>query len=308
MFAIFDVPPGAAELQEQLGTKFKFWYTDAHFGLTLFKEGRPNTGENWAERLACELALMLGLPHALYELARWGERRGVISPNFVPKAGRLILGNEMLVQILGAQVEEVERTYRARHHTLRLVLTLLRALSNKGLKVPQGFNPVAGIETPLDVFVGYLVFDAWIANQDRHDQNWGLVRDGRTSELFLAPTFDHGAAMARNLLDAERRERLDTKDRGRSLEVFCTKARSALYPMGADERTKAMGTFEVCEAAAEFAPGAARIWIDRLRAITPEQIDTAIDLLPEEAISSVSKEFTAKLLKINRVRLLAIPV
>ncbi|MEJ7806548.1 MAG: hypothetical protein WKG03_11610, partial [Telluria sp.] len=44
MFSIFQVPPESAEFSEQMGTKFKFWYHDEHFGLTLFKEGRPGTG------------------------------------------------------------------------------------------------------------------------------------------------------------------------------------------------------------------------------------------------------------------------
>jgi hypothetical protein len=61
MFPVFEIPPEAYEFTEQMGTKFKFWYEDPLFARTLFKEGRPNTGENWAEKLACEFALMLGM-------------------------------------------------------------------------------------------------------------------------------------------------------------------------------------------------------------------------------------------------------
>ncbi len=304
MFEIFDVLPGSAELHEQLGTKYKFWYDDPQRGLMLFKEGRPNTGENWAERLACELASRLGLPHAMYELARCGLRSGVITPSFVPKGGSLVLGNELLVQILGVDMKEGEHMYRARHHTLRLVLVLIGALSSKALKMPLGFPPVPGVETPLDVFLGYLLFDAWIANQDRHDQNWGFVRDGGSRVLYLAPTFDHGAAMGRNLLDAERRERMTTKDRGRSLEAFCSKARSAFYPVGADSKTKAISTFEVCSTAMDLEPNGMKIWLERLRAIQPEQIDEAIAMVPGEVMTSVSSDFTARLLKNNRLTLL----
>jgi hypothetical protein len=28
----------------------------------------------------------------------------------------------------------------------------------------------------LDVWAGYLAFDAWIANRDRHHANWGILR------------------------------------------------------------------------------------------------------------------------------------
>ena len=45
-------------------------------------------------------------------------------------------------------------------------------------------------------FVGYVLLDAWIANQDRHHENWGALRHG--DELRLAPTFDHGASLVNN--------------------------------------------------------------------------------------------------------------
>ena len=50
MFPIIEVPSGSAEIVEQLGTKAKFWYIDHLLGRSLFKRGRPNTGENWAEK------------------------------------------------------------------------------------------------------------------------------------------------------------------------------------------------------------------------------------------------------------------
>ena len=48
--------------------------------------------------------------------------------------------------------------------------------------------------TASDVFVGFILLDAWFANQDRHHENWGALRD---DVLRLAPTFDHGASLAR---------------------------------------------------------------------------------------------------------------
>ncbi|MFV2058894.1 MAG: phosphatidylinositol kinase, partial [Thiohalomonadales bacterium] len=58
----------AASQLEQLGTKSKFWYRN-DYGSMLFKQGRPNTGENWAEKVCCEMCKLLKLPHAHYEFA-----------------------------------------------------------------------------------------------------------------------------------------------------------------------------------------------------------------------------------------------
>ena len=79
MYPTVTVPNDASELPEQLGTKFKFWYRD-HNRRMLFKQGRPGTGENWAEKVCAEIAALLGLPHAPYDLAVWQGLHGVITP------------------------------------------------------------------------------------------------------------------------------------------------------------------------------------------------------------------------------------
>ncbi|ALL65776.1 hypothetical protein K788_00032495 [Paraburkholderia caribensis MBA4] len=306
MYPIIVVPAGAAELTEQLGTKFKFWYRDADLGRSLFKEGRPNTGENWAERLACELALALDIPHAFYELARFGDRWGVVTPSFAIPPDRLVHGNELLARAVGDRVRDGERNYRARHHTIALVLGLLLLSAEDNLILPpKGFIPFEGVKTALDVFVGYLLFDAWIANQDRHDQNWGLVLYADSRQVCLAPSFDHGSGLARNLLDARREEMMNTKDKQRSVEAYAMKARSAFYPRGATEKTKAISTFDAFAYALRVAPTAGAAWLARLREITDDRIDAMIGLLPDDVVSPIARQFTSILLKLNRTRLLA---
>ena len=111
MFTVHEVPAGSALSAEPLGTKYKFWYRDQAHGLTLFKEGRPNTGENWAERLACELAGMLYVPHALYELATYEGRQGVVSRSLVDRGARIVHGNELLADVVTDYLQS-ENRYR----------------------------------------------------------------------------------------------------------------------------------------------------------------------------------------------------
>src|SRR5437868_1206402 len=134
MYPIIHVPDDASELPEQLGTKFKFWFRDPTGKLTLFKEGRPGTGENWSEKVCAEIGQLLGIPHATYDFARWRQHSGVATPSFVPSEGRLILGNE----ILGRVVKGYSRTatYRARQHTTGLVAAVMRQL-----QLPLGYVP-----------------------------------------------------------------------------------------------------------------------------------------------------------------------
>src|SRR6266496_4341526 len=60
------------------------------------------------------------------------------------------------------------------------------------------------IRAALDVFTGYILLDALIANQDRHHGHWGAIRLQGEKTLRLAPSFDHGASLARNITDEER--------------------------------------------------------------------------------------------------------
>lgn len=303
MFQVFQVPDDAAEITEQLGTKFKFWYEDEHLGRSLFKEGRPNTGENWAERLAAELALVIGLPHAYYELARFREREGVISKSFVPDDGRLIHGNELIGGV-GTETDNADRKfYRDRSHTVSRVFSYFRAVTD--VLPPYDFMVFDGVGLAIDVLVGYLMFDAWIANQDRHNQNWGLVR-GFGPDTHLAPSFDHGSSMGRNETDARRAQILTTRDKGQQMSAYIARATSALYPPLAGEKSKPLSTLDAFAYAAKQRPAAARAWVRKLRPVTPEFLTSLVGLIPASHASDVTKEFTSQLLQANRLRLLAL--
>jgi hypothetical protein len=315
MFPVIEVDIDTAEMYEQLGTKAKFWYRDPQMGRCLFKRGRKNTGENWAEKFACELAAVLGVPHAYYELARCGDDLGVSTPNFVPRRGRLVHGNEVLAVTKEYKQARDARFYQSRAHTITLVLSMLMAAVGSDdwpLQPPDGFLAFPGVTTAADVFVGYLMLDAWIGNQDRHDQNWGVVVElhGLGGEpqmiLRLAPSFDHGSSLARNETDESCREMLETRDRGRHISAYVGRARSALYPHGATGKPKALFTLDAFAFARRQLPSAGDAWLRRLESITHERINEMVHMLPDEFVSEIRREFVVEYLKLNRQRLLAL--
>ena len=307
MFPIAIVPAGAAEFSEQMGTKFKFWFQDEAHGLTLFKEGRPGTGENWAEKIAAELAELLGIPHAHYELAEWRSKQGVISPSLVPNGGRLIHGNELVGgKVTIANGNAQVRFYAQRNHIASRVFQFLKQ-SAEIIRPPETYSPIDGVDSALGVFIGYILFDAWIANQDRHSENWGLIKT--TEGFYLAPSYDHGSSMGRHETDVRRQTMLTTKDKGASIESYICKARSALYPNAAgDNKVKAYLTSELFQIACKMDPVAGQAWRDRLADITGAKINAVIDEIPDAKMSGVAREFTARLLKLNLDRLIALEI
>lgn len=298
MFPIIHIPDDAPLIYEQLGTKKKFWMEENRF---LFKEAREGTGEDWAEKIVCEISDLLGIPHAKYDLAVWKGKRGVRSENFaLPKEGkRLILGNELLLKIDPRYPRREIR--RVRQHTIRKVL---RICSWEGLAIPIGFQPINGIQNAAEVFLGYLMLDAWVANQDRHHENWGIILQLSQKTFHLAPSFDHASSLAPFELDSARQERLITKDRGRSLEKYIERASSAFYR--SESSTKPLSTLDAFLMASKTRSlsTAALSWLKRLESIATNDIDAIFEKVPSDIMSDISKNFAKKLLELNRYRLL----
>lgn len=226
-FQIFKVPDDAAEAEEAMGSRFKFWFQHPEKGSCLFKQVRFNTGEDWAEKIAAELARLLGLPHAEYELAVWRGQAGVISPSFLTKKSALVHGNDILAGLVSSYPKN--QGYRLSQHTIAAVLS---ALITPGLQLPVNWTPPTGIAEAASTFVGYLLFDAWIGNSDRHHENWGFVIQLPQGIPSLAPTYDHASCLGRELLDSKRQERLDRQ----TVSQYAARARSAFYAHEGDQR------------------------------------------------------------------------
>ena len=294
---------------EEAGSKEKYWFAreDKHWYWEadgqefLFKAGREGTGENWAEKVVCELCRLLGLPHAEYDLAVYRGKKGVISPNFVSRGQSLILGNEILVRTVQGYVG-VKR-YHQRTHTLKAVRAVV---SSRIVNAPIGWTASDNIDTAEDLFTGYLMLDTWIGNTDRHHENWGLILELESESFHLAPTFDHASSLGRELSDAVREERLATKDKGRRIEKYIERARSAFY--SGEQVGKPLYTIDAFKEAAGHRRSAAKSWMDRLGGIPQTETKRIIDMVPQDEMSEIAKEFAQRILDINRERLLSLVI
>jgi hypothetical protein len=296
MFRIIQVPEKYPNIIEQLGSKEKFWYQGIDGKKYLFKEGYPNSGENWCEKVVCELCALIGLPHAHYELAVWRGRKGVITPSFVPQGGSLIHGNELLAKIVSGYQSPLK--YSQRQHTLGRVLGIVGL---KIVKLSLEWTSFPGSPTAVDVFTGYLMLDAWIANQDRHHENWGLVLTGEKT-IHLAPTYDHASGLGRNVPDLKRQAKLKTTDQKRGMDQYVKKAASAFYLSPLEK--KPLSTLEAFEKAAKRRPIAAKAWLDKLSEIKNTDIRAIFEQVPQEDITETAIEFAQEILRLNQMRLL----
>ncbi len=141
------------ENREPLGSKQKLWFRDlrAQLPRVLFKYNRAGTGEDWSEKIAAELAQLLGLPHSAVELASFEGHRGAALFDFTEN-GRIALvhGNELLEIIVPDYPKE--QGYRAVQHTVAAVATVL---TRPSIDMPEAPRPCPRYVTDaFGIFVG----------------------------------------------------------------------------------------------------------------------------------------------------------
>ncbi|MBC1224669.1 HipA-like protein [Nostoc sp. UCD121] len=300
-FPIIEVPPDAPEDIEDLGTKEKFWFHHQDLGLCLYKKARPNTGEDWSEKIASELSDLLELPHADYELATFNSERGTISPSFLPEdksvpeeervpLSRLTLGNEILAGVVSNYPKYSKNPSQ---HTIDIVFN---AIGDSSVNLPLNWTPPHGIMTAVHTFVGYLLLDAWIGNSDRHHENWAVI--SLEEKIYLAPTYDHASSMGRELLDEKRHLKLNNK----SVAGYAEKCNSVLYA-SVDDR-KPLKAVDAFREAQQRYPNAARVWLDNLARVSSNDTLDICRRIPSERISQTAIEFAQKILEFNQSRLL----
>lgn len=291
-------------LEETMGTKEKFWLRNPNTGQrVMVKYAREDTGEDWSEKLAHELARKLHVPCYRVDLFQSGNVHGVLCWDFLGRdrladAGAdpsLIHGNELLFQ--RDQAYPTENKYGVAQHTVEAVRAVLEPCTPRPLSPEQGNVFRDGFDT----FVGYLMLDALIGNTDRHHENWGVVsqRTPAGHHLRIAPSYDHASSLGRELNDIKRRGRLDSSGKG-TIEDYLNKAFSALRRTGGQKLT----ALEAFHEAALLRPAAAEVWKNELERTTLAVLTAEVEKVPPTRLSDTGKSFARQLLTYNYHRIL----
>lgn len=302
-YPIIDISNQDIDDFEQMGTKSKFWYTDSKTGKEyLFKsihtedgQGKPieRRGEDWAEKVACELAEALGIPHAHYDLANYKGQRGIRSKKFTHDGDNMFFGNHLIEHVANRINVPLETGQRSQKVD-RVAVILARLIGNP----PKGWVPTKNIKTTFDVFIGYLLLDTFISNQDRHNENWGMITIG--DQAFLAPSFDHAASLGRNESIEKMHERLTSKDEGRQVPTYVSRSKSYFY--NGHDRLKTLDAFLMF---GYFRKKATLEWLNRLESLDIETMFSIVDRVPEQLMGLTEKTFCKAILIANKARILA---
>lgn len=185
-------------------------------------------------------------------------RTGQISRNVVRADWSRVLGSDLLQSVDDSYCSSfladdgVERRPKGRPgHSPEKIAQALASCAP-----PDGS---VGLVNAVTTFAGYLVLDAWVANQDRHDQNWAVLRSiWPALPLRLAPSYDHASSIGFNLGDDERARWLD---RG-AVGDFARRARATRFEHDPSMRKSARPSLvDIAKRMLEVAgSGAERLW------------------------------------------------
>ncbi len=286
---MLDVDAWALASTESSGGDEKEWVEDEDGSLWLFKPRTEHLGwsqgEDWAEKTTSELAVLLGVPAAQVQLAARGGRRGSLSLSLRPAGWELQHGALLLEDLLPGY--EPRSKARSGHGLANIERVLA------GVRPPDSQAQMSAFET----FSGYLVLDALVANQDRHEENWAVLRPlPGGGEVTLSGSYDHGSALGFNLTDAKRTLELDRD----GVPRFCGKAMAHRFDRASDGRLTLVELAH--KALSRCSPAARGYWLTSVEAATESVLANTVDRVPE--LSDPVRRFTHALLTTNRRRLL----
>ena len=285
-YPILQLQTNSPEVIEQLGSKEKFWFRLPHDEQPwLFKFTRENTGEDWSEKVASEVAHLLKIPAATVELAMFMNRRGCASRSFVEtkKGFDLIHGSELMAgRVLGYDRSKL------RHQSDHCIPNILKAIEET--------FPLKQRATQLRTLAGFIVLDAIICNTDRHHDNWAVIRGPSGPSKIVhqvAPSFDHASSLGRELLDQNRKQKMAQNLVGR----YVAKAGGGIYWQSSD--AKGSNPLELAVQAAKKYPDFFSPWLDSVRQLQVESLENILAQVPVEWMSVESKQFCIKMMSVT---------
>jgi hypothetical protein len=291
MFGVVDVTNWAVELYEADGSDEKIWLIDPRSQRrALFKPNvrndTPEQADHWPEKLASEIAGVLGIPAAPIDLAVRNGMRGCLSYDVRPANWELQPGFVLLGQHLGDH-DPMDRKHVG--HSLKNIGTVLRGYgSPPACSCPGGFDA-------FDVFVGYLVLDALIANRDRHPANWAVLLGPGPDDRSLCPSYDHATSLGFHLTDAIRARKLAD---GREWEAYLGRGTAHRF-----QDCARVSLVDLAKRGMDMVDADVRgYWIDQVRNCGKDRVEALAAVVPE--MSPGARTFAVELVVANRRRLL----
>ena len=204
---------------EGSGRSEKLWLINPdtdQTGLFKFKKDETTT-DHVSECIACDLAELLEIPCAKFEIGIYHEREGSISYNIVDHTDQILIEGIYCIssRYQGFDVEKLKDTITGDKYSIEMIKKVL---------------------DPFGLFYNFLkilIFDFLIGNTDRHQSNWALIPLEKGFEL--SPLYDNSSSLCAYVKEDKIDQYLG-KDMRLWRSLIDTKSRSLIRISVSDEK------------------------------------------------------------------------
>jgi hypothetical protein len=265
---------------EGSGRSEKIWLKNLatnQIGLFKFKKDL-NTKDHISEKLASELAALLGIPCAHVEIGIYNGREGSMSFLINKDDEALIEGIWLINQLYpNYSAEKMYDESTEEYYSLEMIVN---SVEKYGL---------------LPELLKMLVFDYLIGNSDRHQNNWAIISKGDKTYTF-SPLYDNSSSLC-CYVPEDKIASLLGNDKNRWNALVKTKSRSIVR---LDKKNKKTPTHEevlkyICDNDRYF-KYVYELLVEICKKITVENLDSLFAKYPIEILSEQRKELIKRFL------------
>ena len=215
-FSFWEEYEGASEGS---GRSEKIWLQNPDTGQTgLFKFKKDvGTTDHVSECIAYEIAQLLEIPCAKFELGMYHGREGSMSYNIIEDSNQILVEGIYFITLIYPEYspEQFIDVVTKRRYSIEMV--------------KKAIEKFVSIES----FLKMLVFDYLIGNSDRHQNNWAIII--KNHKMEWSPLYDNSSSLCAYVLE-EQIESYLGKDKTRWNSLIDTKSRSLLCCKEFDEK------------------------------------------------------------------------
>ena len=260
------------------GTRVKRIIVDNDGNKAFFKyEGNGYlASEACSEKMCYEIAKVLGYECAKIELAK--DKNGVLGI-----LNYLFIDIGKTEHIDAVSYLNIHSNERSKYYTIS---NIKKTLDNLNKNLFQGFIKV-------------MVFDALVGEQDRHEENWGIMR--KENLYKLSPLYDNGDNLLRDFKNEEFAKKYYSGQK--DFNAYINKSKTIIYKEGIPKNYK---HFELIEYLNKNYPELVQKEIKNLNKLTDDIISTIVLKIPDDLLTKIHKEYIINYLKKRRDILLNI--
>ena len=248
------------------GSRNKRIIIDKKYGTNgFFKYEKYECSEACSEKLAYEIAKVLKMESAKIEFAKdENGTLGIISYIFI---------NDNITHTDAKDFFNASQFDRKNFCTIKSIKQFLDLFGKDEFKK----------------FVGIMIFDALIGEQDRHEENWGLIKENNIYRL--SPLYDSSCNLLRDFKKQENAEKIYNGII--DFNKFILRSQTCIYKDNLKSRYK---HFELIEYVYKKYPKIVKEELKKIRRLTNEKIKNIVDKLPNGIITEMHKEYICKYL------------